>query len=100
MDEILSLGMWIRRRRKALDLTREELAALIGCSAELVRKIEASARRPSKQTASLLARHLQLAPDELEAFVHAARADLTAERLPPPAQSIARPKFVATAPST
>lgn len=96
MDEHIPLGMWIRRRRKALDLTQEELAALVGCSAELVRKIESSARRPSKQIAALLARHLQLAPDELEAFVQAARSDLTAERLPPPTQSIARPKFVVT----
>jgi len=100
MDEHISLGMWIRRRRKALDLTREELAALAGCSAELVRKIEYNTRRPSKQIAALLARHLQLAPDEFEAFVQVARAELTAERLPPPSQSIARPKFVVTPPTT
>jgi predicted ATPase/transcriptional regulator with XRE-family HTH domain len=100
MDEIMSLGMWIRRRRKALDLTREELASLIGCSAELVRKIESNTRRPSKQIAARLARYLQLAPDEFESFVRVARAEFTADRLPPPMQSIPRPEFVVTFPKS
>src|SRR5436190_13570749 len=30
----LSFGQWLRQRRKALDLTQEDLAQLVGCSAE------------------------------------------------------------------
>jgi len=85
--------MWIRRRRKALALTLQELAKLVGCSAELVRKIESNTRRPSKQIAERLARYLQLAPDECEAFERAVRAEITADRLPPPLQSVPRVKL-------
>src|SRR3954470_8637570 len=45
----LSFGQWLRQRRKALDLTQEDLAQLVGCSAETIRKYEADKRRPSKQ---------------------------------------------------
>jgi predicted transcriptional regulator len=48
VDEILSLGLWIKRRRKALDLTQDDLARLVGCSKELITKIEGDARRPSR----------------------------------------------------
>ena len=46
-----SFGHWLQRRRKALDLTQEELARRVGCAAETLRKIEADARRPSRQIA-------------------------------------------------
>jgi predicted ATPase/transcriptional regulator with XRE-family HTH domain len=100
MDGPMSLGMWIRRRRRALDLTQEELAERLGCSTELVRKIEANTRRPSKQIATRLTVHLQLAADEREAFVRAARAELIADRLPPPTQSVPRPTLVPRIPSS
>ena len=50
MDEqaLLSFGLWIKRRRKALDLTQDALAALVGCSKDLIVKIEGDARRPSR----------------------------------------------------
>ena len=38
-----SFGRWLQRRRKALDLTQEELAQRVGCAAETIRKIEVSA---------------------------------------------------------
>ena len=48
MDDpaLLSFGLWIKRRRKALDLTQDALAALVGCSKDLIVKIEGDARRP------------------------------------------------------
>ena len=33
-----SFGEWVRRRRKALDLTQERLAELFGCSHSSIRK--------------------------------------------------------------
>src|SRR5215216_2222851 len=68
MSDIISLGLWIKRRRKALDLTQDELAQRVGCSLETVRKIEADARRPSREIATLLAEKLELAADERAAF--------------------------------
>ena len=56
MSDIISLGLWIKRRRKALDLTQGALAALVGCSLALIQKIEADARRPSREIAALLAK--------------------------------------------
>ncbi|MCI0552523.1 MAG: helix-turn-helix domain-containing protein [Anaerolineae bacterium] len=43
-----SFGNWVKRRRKALDLTQHELAAKVGCSASLIFKIESDERRPSR----------------------------------------------------
>jgi predicted ATPase/transcriptional regulator with XRE-family HTH domain len=94
MSDIISLGLWIKRRRKALDLTQDTLAALVGCSKELIAKIEGDARRPSREIATLLATHLQLAADERVRFIQVARAELGADRLAPPAQSVARGAFV------
>src|SRR6266487_1947360 len=94
MSDIISLGLWIKRRRKALDLTQDALAALVGCSKDLIAKIEGDARRPSREIAALLASHLQLAADERVRFIQVARAELGADRLTPPAQSVARGTFV------
>jgi predicted ATPase/transcriptional regulator with XRE-family HTH domain len=94
LSDIISLGLWIKRRRKALDLTQDELAQRIGCSLETIRKIEADARRPSREIAARLAETLELALDERAAFIQAARAELGADRLAPPAQSVVRGAFV------
>jgi transcriptional regulator with XRE-family HTH domain len=54
MDPEVSFGAWVTRQRKALDLTREELAGQVGYSVSALRKIEADERRPSRQLAELL----------------------------------------------
>jgi len=57
MDDIISLGLWIKRRRKALDLTQPELAQQVSCSLDLIQKIEAGSRRqPSQLRAARLCR--------------------------------------------
>jgi predicted ATPase/transcriptional regulator with XRE-family HTH domain len=94
MSDIISLGLWIKRRRKALDLTQAELAQRISCSLELIQKIESDARRPSRDIAARLAEQLALAGDERTQFIQVARMELGADRLAPPAQSIARGAFV------
>ena len=75
MQEITSrsFSQWLRERRKALDLTQEELAERISCSSALIRKIEADQRGVSKQVAEALADLLGVTPDERPAFLSFAR---------------------------
>src|SRR5258706_11595367 len=75
MESGKSFGDWLRQRRRALDLTQEELAQQVGCSAITLRKLEAEERRPSKQIAERLAEVLNVAPYEHEAFLRFARGD-------------------------
>jgi predicted ATPase/DNA-binding XRE family transcriptional regulator len=96
-EAIPSFGSWLRRRRKALDLTQDALAGLVGCSKDLIVKIEGEARRPSREIAALLATHLQLAAEERDDFIRCARAELAADRLPPPTASVPRPAFARAA---
>jgi transcriptional regulator with XRE-family HTH domain len=44
MGEHTSFGYWLRRRRKALDLTQEALAQQVGCALATIRKFEAAER--------------------------------------------------------
>ena len=81
MDDDASFGYWVRRRRKALDLTQEELAQRVGCALDTIRKIESGARRPSRQVAERLADQLDVPVEMRVAFLQAARAELVADRL-------------------
>src|SRR5215211_6092513 len=74
MTAKMSFGRWLKQRRKTLDLTREELAVRVGCSADTIYKIEANTRRPSKQIAELLAAHLNIPSTERSTFVTFARS--------------------------
>jgi class 3 adenylate cyclase/predicted ATPase len=99
MSELFSFGAWVRQRRRALDLTLEELAARVGCAAVTIRHIETDERRPSKQLAARLADGLQLDADERPTFVQAARGQLATDRLAAPAVSVERSIAGALAPS-
>ena len=77
-----SFGYWLRRRRKALDLTQEALAQAASCSRFAIRKIEADERRPSRRLAERLADKLGVPEGERDAFLDAARALRAVERLP------------------
>ena len=81
MDDTPTFGYWIRRRRKALDLTQEELARRAGCSLGAIRKLEGDERRPSRELAESLARVLEVPPEEHAAFLKVARAELAADHL-------------------
>lgn len=70
-----SFGRWLKQRRKALELTQDDLARLVNCSEITIRKIEANERRPSKQIAELLADQLSIAPSERTAFLQFARGE-------------------------
>lgn len=76
-----SFGYWLKRRRKALDLTQESLAQRACCSGFTIRKIEADERRPSRQLAERLAKALSIPEQERRDFLAAARALQAVNRL-------------------
>ena len=76
-----SFGVWIKRRRKVLDLRQQELAERVGCSVATIIKIEADERRPSHQIADLLVSHLEIPPAQRELFIKVARQEKAAEHL-------------------
>ncbi len=81
-----SFGVWIKRRRKALDLTQQQLARQIGCSPSLIFKIESDERRPSRQMAELLAEKLDIPSDQRPNFLKTARQEksiASLETIPP-----------------
>src|SRR5436190_6699713 len=88
MEGDASFGRWLQRRRKALDLTQDALAARVGCAVTTIRKIEADTRRPSRQIAEILAEVLSIAPGERAAFLKTARADLAVDRLSEPTSAL------------
>ncbi len=83
MEVQVSFGGWVVQQRKALDLTREQLARRIGCSVSGLRKIESDERRPSRQIAELLAERLDIPADLRSTFLQVARGQLRVERLGP-----------------
>jgi predicted ATPase/DNA-binding XRE family transcriptional regulator len=95
METNVTFGVWLEKRRKALDLTREELARKIGTSTSALRKIESDERRPSKQLAELLANALDISAQDRPLFVRIARGQSSSERLsashPLPTLSLLQP---------
>src|SRR5262249_15071067 len=67
-------GRLVRERRRALDLTQEELARRVGCAVITIRKVEASDMRASQQVAERLAAALGVPLDERAAFVRGVRS--------------------------
>jgi class 3 adenylate cyclase/transcriptional regulator with XRE-family HTH domain len=85
MDTEISFGEWLRRRRRMLDLTQEELAQQVGCAVVTIRKLETDERRPSKELAKRLADCLKIAPEEYAKFVAFARSEPYLTLASPPA---------------
>src|SRR6266498_3865047 len=92
MDRTSSFGYWLRRRRKALDLTQAELAQRVNCSLDLIQKIEVDARRPSRPLAEKLADSLGLDAAQRVAFVQAARAERAVDQMALPSQPVEQPQ--------
>lgn len=74
METNISFGEWLRQRRHLLDMTQVQLAALTGCSAVTIRKLEGNARKPSVEMAEALAVTLRIPEREQIAFVQFARS--------------------------
>src|SRR5215510_9249196 len=81
IESTSSFGYWIRRQRKALDLTQQALADKVGCSVAAIKKIEQDERRPSRQIAELLADVLGVPPSQREIFLEVARGLRPADQL-------------------
>jgi predicted ATPase/DNA-binding XRE family transcriptional regulator len=73
MAEMIEFGRWVKQRRKALDMTQQELAAWVGCSASAIIKIESGARRPSIQIAQRMLEYLEVPAEEHSSFLQLAR---------------------------
>src|SRR5689334_13871758 len=82
----LSFGYWLRRRRKALDLTQAELAARAGCVLTTIKKLETGARQPSRQLAERLGDALALSEGERAMLLDAVGSSSPTALLPLPAQ--------------
>jgi predicted ATPase/transcriptional regulator with XRE-family HTH domain len=74
MDDGEGFGLLVRRRRRTLDLTQNELARRIGYSVSTIRKVESAELRPSRALAKALADQLNVAPDRYEPFIRLARS--------------------------
>ena len=69
-----TFGTWLKQRRIGLGLTQKELAQKLGCSAALIRKMEADERRPSRQVAQLLVTALEIDEANQPTFLKFARS--------------------------
>src|SRR3954453_17486651 len=101
MDGDASFGYWLTQRRKALRLSRAELARRVCCAAITLRKIEEDARRPSRQIAAKLAEYLDIPNGEPATFIRVARGELPIEWLPLAARpaTSARPSNLSISPT-
>ena len=81
METTISFGYWIRRQRKALDLTQQILADRVGCSLAAIKKIESDERRPSRQIAERLADVLGVPANQREMFLEVARGLRSVDQL-------------------
>ena len=75
-DGNMPFGRWLRKQRRSLDLTQEELALRLGYALITVRKIESGDRKPSKQIASRIADFFSIPQKELALFIGYARSEL------------------------
>jgi predicted ATPase/transcriptional regulator with XRE-family HTH domain len=73
MDQVASFAQALKQRRRALDLTQQQLAQQVGCATVTIQRIEQGTLRPSRQVVERLAAILELPPDEREGFVRLAR---------------------------
>ena len=73
MQEEISFGVWLRKQRRALDLTRQVFADQVGCAEVTVRRIEAGTLKPSKELASILLEKLGIPETERSQWISFAR---------------------------
>ncbi|MFN8381039.1 MAG: helix-turn-helix domain-containing protein [Anaerolineales bacterium] len=83
----LTFGVWLRKRRRDLDLTQQALADRAGCTRITLRRIEAGTLKPSEHLAETLLKLLGVPSQERKAWIEFARG--SADH-PEPAQSSQR----------
>jgi predicted ATPase/DNA-binding XRE family transcriptional regulator len=73
MQEEISFGVWLRKQRRALDLSRQAFADQVGCAEVTLRRIEAGTLKPSKELASVLLEKLGIPEIERPGWISFAR---------------------------
>ena len=73
MQEEISFGTWLRKQRRALDLSQKALADQVGCAEVTLRRIEAGTLKPSKELASILIEKLGIPDLERSTWISFAR---------------------------
>ena len=73
MQEEISFGIWLRKQRRALDLSRQAFADQVGCAEVTLRRIEAGTLKPSKELASILLEKLGIPETEWPQWISFAR---------------------------
>ena len=71
----MSFGEWLKRRRRSVGLTQEQLAMQIHCSTSALRKFEAELRLPSASIVEQLAEIFNIPQNERTSFLRFARGD-------------------------
>jgi predicted ATPase/transcriptional regulator with XRE-family HTH domain len=94
---VMTFGLWLRRWRQALGLSRPELARQVGYSRPMIRQIEADINRPSAMFAVRLAAALGVPLDAQGRVVACARGQLSPAVLPLPSLAVA---MAASSPSS
>ncbi|CAA9246792.1 MAG: hypothetical protein AVDCRST_MAG26-1707 [uncultured Chloroflexia bacterium] len=98
MDHAASFAQALKQRRKALDLTQQELAQRVGCARVTIQRLEQATLRPSRPIVQRLADILELPADEHERFVRLART-IHAMNTPPTRTQHDDPAGMASSPS-
>jgi len=73
MQNEISFGVWLRKQRRALDLSRQAFADQVGCAEVTLRRIEAATLKPSKELASVLLQKLGIPESERSQWIAFAR---------------------------
>jgi predicted ATPase len=73
MQEEISFGIWLRKQRREMDLSRQAFAAQVGCAEVTLRRIEAGTLKPSKELARILLEMLDIPKSEWEPWLSFAR---------------------------
>lgn len=95
--QLTPLGRWLKRLRAQNDLTQEALAERVSVSVQTIRFFESGRRRPSWETAELLADALHVPEQEREAFIRVARQPAAAAEVAPGEATEAAPATAAPA---
>ena len=73
MQEEISFGTWLRKQRRALDVSQKSLADQVGCAEVTLRRIEAGTLKPSKELASILLEKIGIPKAEWPQWISFAR---------------------------
>jgi len=90
VKDTASFGYWVRRWRKAMDMTQKQLASRVACAVVTVKKIEMDERRPSRQMAERLARCLNIPEAQRSNFIQVATREKPVYTLYLPEKPVAK----------